>query len=1037
MGILFDLGLVVAIIILYRKLEAYRSQLEAQSRAVAWMVNHLNGGQQAQPSESQTANPATTTQSLPQQNVPQPIHQQQVMPSSSQAAVVQSIPQQPAPQTPAAQAMTAKSSPTPHWAAPPPIAQGVPRQSPLTQTPQPHGQTTAPNQVMEPRRYAPENFIGPMPLSRSEKLMAAMKENWTGLLGAGITVLGIGFFGTMAGTQVGPEGRFGLILAVAAIFFAASVWIQRRKKWQIFATWFSGIAGSVTLFAMLGAGGIDGLKFIGSQGTAQAFVAVGILVNLVLAWRTPHQAAGSFHVVVSLLALGVAPASIQTLIAGGIVILFGTVLSYRKVWDLNLLTVIIASCFFQFYWRFVTLLDLSDFRWIGIGITAACGLGAAAVHYRKEYESSKFETLPFAVHLLNWLLFGVNMVSYSSGSKTTPIILGLAAIGAFICSRVARAKKVSWLVTTDNLVAQFLGILSITMLNRFGLHWTERLALAYLAIFFFCFLNIQVKEKLLTKIGLNAVLGFQFLLLFLVPAGVEDPAQVQKQCLLLTLCSLVTWVFAVLAKYKDYDVDLGWDVNKQNPLLVFVPFFPIVASMFFLHQPLTLFGASLLLPLMVASRRLLPESCVSFLNISYSFASIVYYGWIGFVLLVAQRYDFGTAQWMTLIPLVSLWVSLSLNSIWQMNNLSAYRITHYMFFGYLAAIVYATLVETSDFLPGTLAAMISALCLELALLLQKSSQNIQESNPNQASLRRRQSIYVFHGGVFFLCLFIARHLLVHIQSEVALFGWVTLRAAIECLGLLTLLFWISEARKLVFPTKKTSTHQAWTLGLLRESIFLFVALTVMIEVGATNRSIVWALIALGLSQMATVKEYRHLKVHGFVFYVISCINLAAVTSIYETGSGHWYSMGEVTGVATIALLFGYTVLTFKRELFEPIDYIGYLKGPTKLLTKYGIPFLLYPLALSIAIYLYWRFSHAILTLLWVVEVFIVFVLGIYLRTRQFVHVALVALGICIVRLMFFDLANTGLAVRAGVFVGVGILMLAINFVYKKYRDRIS
>ena len=100
-------------------------------------------------------------------------------------------------------------------------------------------------------------------------------------------------------------------------------------------------------------------------------------------------------------------------------------------------------------------------------------------------------------------------------------------------------------------------------------------------------------------------------------------------------------------------------------------------------------------------------------------------------------------------------------------------------------------------------------------------------------------------------------------------------------------------------------------------------------------------------------------------------------------------------------------------------------------------FLLYPLALSIAIYLYWRFSHAILTLLWVVEVFIVFVLGIYLRTRQFVHVALVALGICIVRLMFFDLANTGLAVRAGVFVGVGILMLAINFVYKKYRDRIS
>ena len=50
---------------------------------------------------------------------------------------------------------------------------------------------------------------------------------------------------------------------------------------------------------------------------------------------------------------------------------------------------------------------------------------------------------------------------------------------------------------------------------------------------------------------------------------------------------------------------------------------------------------------------------------------------------------------------------------------------------------------------------------------------------------------------------------------------------------------------------------------------------------------------------------------------------------------------------------------------------------------------------------------------------------------------MVALGAALLRLIFFDLARSSTLTRALVFVGVGLLMLGMNSLYNRFKDRFS
>ncbi|HLP62707.1 MAG TPA: hypothetical protein VK186_27965, partial [Candidatus Deferrimicrobium sp.] len=69
------------------------------------------------------------------------------------------------------------------------------------------------------------------------------------------------------------------------------------------------------------------------------------------------------------------------------------------------------------------------------------------------------------------------------------------------------------------------------------------------------------------------------------------------------------------------------------------------------------------------------------------------------------------------------------------------------------------------------------------------------------------------------------------------------------------------------------------------------------------------------------------------------------------------------------------------------------------------------------------------------ETFVIFALSIVFRENHFRYVALAGLAGCLVRLIFVDLVRSGTFTRAMVFLGVGIIMILMNSLYNKYRER--
>ncbi len=97
--------------------------------------------------------------------------------------------------------------------------------------------------------------------------------------------------------------------------------------------------------------------------------------------------------------------------------------------------------------------------------------------------------------------------------------------------------------------------------------------------------------------------------------------------------------------------------------------------------------------------------------------------------------------------------------------------------------------------------------------------------------------------------------------------------------------------------------------------------------------------------------------------------------------------------------------------------------------------LIYPTTLSIGLFLYLTFDKGVLTFLWVLEALGLLVLSITLKEKYFRFVSLGVVGLCIIRLMFFDLSNADFLIRALVLLGVGVVLLVMNSLFKRYKDR--
>lgn len=73
-----------------------------------------------------------------------------------------------------------------------------------------------------------------------------------------------------------------------------------------------------------------------------------------------------------------------------------------------------------------------------------------------------------------------------------------------------------------------------------------------------------------------------------------------------------------------------------------------------------------------------------------------------------------------------------------------------------------------------------------------------------------------------------------------------------------------------------------------------------------------------------------------------------------------------------------------------------------------------------------------LTLLWSVEALILYGLSLLFRDRPLRLTALVMLGLCLVRLVGWDMRRADMTLRGIVFTGVGVVLVTMNIVSTRF-----
>ncbi|RHX88096.1 DUF2339 domain-containing protein [Leptospira stimsonii] len=356
--------------------------------------------------------------------------------------------------------------------------------------------------------------------------------------------------------------------------------------------------------------------------------------------------------------------------------------------------------------------------------------------------------------------------------------------------------------------------------------------------------------------------------------------------------------------------------------------------------------------------------------------------------------------------------------------------------GYLGifGIVVAVYVYTKDILTpisnlivGPAWALLSILFLELGQFFTRRSAS--QSIGILSDFLKRASW-------FGLIAFSVHYIYADLQSSYLFIGFLSAANWVGLLGFLVWVYWATSNIKEI----ESITFWKVVVPLLAEGCLFFVGLISYSTLNESWVSVAFAIAAIlvleiGIRKSQTLSRFRW---YGILFHLFSCFYLTFIVSTEDNPVTQWYQAKWIPGVLTILLLVLFVYRAYRSYGKEEISFpqgLGFLKGISEKTGTYLNEIVYYPFFIGIFLFLYWSFSSAVLTLLWSTLAFLIFLLGLFLKESWFRYLSLGLLLFCVGRLVFHDLSSAGTILKAVVFLGVGSILLLMNTIYNKYRDR--
>lgn len=370
----------------------------------------------------------------------------------------------------------------------------------------------------EPQHYEEEVYVESAFSIFIKKLEQQFIENWTGILGTAIMVLGIGYLSIYTALKVSPMFRILILWLYAGVLVGSYYFLKKKEKWFKTGLWLRSAGASLFLFGCFGASQIPALTFIDNIPLAYSLLGIGIGINLYVGYIIRQQTFLSLHVILSILILCVIPEKfLITFLLASLTATAGIILSYKEKWEYHLLIVISAFIIFDIWFTQGThSLSASQNIFAILGIILV-SVSCMYMQYRSIYANTRFDRIAFITHLTNWILFALGLILHSTGSKIKIFVLFAAGILCLFAALFARKKKIFWLYHLDGMVSFILFALSIIMLNEWKIGYDIILCGLYLLVITCLFIVYKNKETLLHRIFLvlNHILG-AFIFIFFI-----------------------------------------------------------------------------------------------------------------------------------------------------------------------------------------------------------------------------------------------------------------------------------------------------------------------------------------------------------------------------------------------------------------------------------------------------------------------------------------------------------------------------------------
>lgn len=403
-------------------------------------------------------------------------------------------------------------------------------------------------------------------------------DNWTGILGTAIMVLGIGYLSIYTALKVVPIFRVLILWMYASLLVGSYYILQKKEKWVTTGLWLRSAGASLFLFGCFGASQIPALTFIANPIAGYLLIGLGIALNLFVGYIIKKQTFLSLHVILSMLILCVIPEkSLATFILAATTATIGIVLSYKEKWEYHLLIVITAFIVFDI-WFYAQDAKLSatenTIAILGIITVAA---SCMFMQYRKIYENSFFDKAAFITHLTNWVLFATGLILHSTGSRFKTFVLFIGALLCLFIALKARKRKIYWLYHLDGMMFFILLTLSIAMLNDWNVGFDSIACILYSIIITCLFVVYKEKETLLHKIflGINHVAAVALIVFWALIVSdslvIKNSISVLATTIILSIIAILVPIYTSIKKeLEPVDAFFGGTNLSLNGLLAIV-----------------------------------------------------------------------------------------------------------------------------------------------------------------------------------------------------------------------------------------------------------------------------------------------------------------------------------------------------------------------------------------------------------------------------------------------------------------------------------